>query len=114
MNSKQLFAAAALALIGSTGAYAQEATSDAWMNAAATKTRAQVATELAQARADGTTKAWSAGYIEKVEVSKTRAEIVAETLAARQSGELEAINGEVYAFNPQAAQSGVRLAKSAR
>lgn len=113
MNRKHIIVAA-LAIIGSTAAFAQEATSDAWMNAAATKSRAQVAAELAQARADGTTKAWSAGYIEKLKVSKTRAEVVSETLAARQSGELEAINGEVYAFNPQAAQAGSRLAKSAR
>jgi hypothetical protein len=112
MNSKQLFAAAAIALIGSTSAFAQEATSDAWLNIAATKSRTQVAAELAQARQDGTTKAWSAGYIEKLKVSKTRAEVVVATLAARQTGELDTINSEVYAFNPQAVQAGVRLAKS--
>ena len=114
MNTKHLIAAAAFALIGST-AFAQEATSDAWMNVASTKSTAQVASELAQARKDGTIKAWSAGYIEQVKVSKTRAQVVAETLAAIRGGEVAAIDSEAYAFNPQAGQqAGVRLAQSAK
>ncbi|MBT9489833.1 MAG: DUF4148 domain-containing protein [Rubrivivax sp.] len=113
MNTKHLIAAAALALIGST-AFAQEATSDAWMNVAATKSTAQVASELAQARKDGTIKAWSAGYFEPIKVSKTRAQVVAETLAAIRGGEVAVIDSEAYAFNPQASQAGVRLAQSAK
>jgi Domain of unknown function (DUF4148) len=111
MNTQQLIAAAALAFIGSTSAFAQEATADAWMNASVTKSRAEVQAELAQARKDGTIKFGSAGYIEPLKVSKTRAEVVAATLAARDSGEIDAINGEVYEFN---ARPAVRLAKSAK
>lgn len=110
MNAKTTLLALALAVTGSA-AFAQEATSDDWMNAAATKTRAQVQSELAQARKDGTIRSWSAGYIEPVKVAKTRAEVVSATLAARDSGELAAINGEVYQFNRVPA---VRLAASGR
>ena len=113
MNSKQLFAAAAFALIGST-AFAQEATSDAWMNVASTKSTAQVAAELAQAKQDGSIKATSAGYNNPLGVSKTRAEVVAATLAARRSGELDAINSEAYAFNAGGTQAAVRLAQAAK
>jgi hypothetical protein len=98
MQAKTLIAAA-LAFAG-TAAFAQEATSDAWMAAAATKSRAEVAAELQQARATGLTKSWSAGYIEPLKVSKTRAEVVAATLAARDSGELVAINAEAATFGP--------------
>lgn len=115
MNSKHFFSAAAIAfaLTAATSAFAQEATSDDWMNASATKSRAQVQAELAQARQDGTIRAWSAGYMEPVKVSKTRAEVVAATLAARQSGEVAAINGEAYRFDSPAV-TAVRLAQTAR
>lgn len=113
MQVKTFIAAAALAFVSATS-FAQEATSDAWMNASATKSRAEVLAELQQARASGLTKAWSAGYIEKLSASKTRAEVVAATIAARDSGEIEAIGGEAHAFNGQALQPAARLAKSAR
>ena len=113
MNSKQLFAAAAFALIGSTS-FAQEATSDAWMNVSSIKSTAQVAAELAQAKQDGSIKASSAGYTNPVGVSKTRAEVMAETVAARRSGELDAINSEVYAFNAGGTQAAVRLAQASK
>jgi Zn-dependent M32 family carboxypeptidase len=113
MQVKTFIAAAALAFVGAS-AFAQEATSDAWMGAAATKSRAEVQAELQQARATGLTKSWSAGYIEKLNGSKTRAEVVAATIAARDSGELESIDSEAYAFNGKTAQPAVRLAKSAR
>ena len=79
------------------------------------KTREQVRAELEQARKDGTIKAWSAGYIEPIKVSKTRAQVVAETLAAIRGGEVAAIDSEAYAFNQGAGQpTGVRLAQSAK
>lgn len=113
MQVKTLIAAAALAFVGAT-AFAQEATSDAWMAAPATKSRADVQAELQAARASGLTKSWSAGYIEKLAGTKTRAEVVAATIAARHSGELNAIDAEAQGFSAQPVQPGVRLAKSAR
>jgi len=101
--TKQLIAASAIALLG-TGAFAQEATPDTWLQAAqSTKTRAEVSAELAAARASGLTKAWSAGYMEPVRSHALRAEVRAQTLQAIQSGELKAINAEVYNFVPAAA-----------
>jgi hypothetical protein len=115
MNNKHFYSAAAIAfaLTAATSAFAQEATSDDWMNASATKTRAQVQAELTQARQDGTIRAWSAGYMEPVKSAKTRAEVVAATLGARQSGELAAIDSEAYRFSAPAV-TAVRLATSAR
>lgn len=115
MNTKTVVATA-IALAAAFGAgiaSAQEATSDAWMNAASTKTRAEVMAELQQARRDGTIRAWSAGYIEPVKTARLRAEVVAATLAARDSGELAAINAEAPAITPTVLQRA-RLAGSAR
>ena len=112
MNRKQFFAAAAIAVLG-TSAFAQEATPDTWRDVQLSKSRAEVQAELAQARQDGTIKAWSAGYIEPLKGSlKSRAEVRAEVELARHSGELQAINGEVYQFTPGG--SHVRLAHNAR
>ena len=111
MNTQQLIAVATLAFIGSAPAFAQEATSDAWMNASVTKSRAEVQAELFQARKDGTIKFSSSTYMEPLKVSRTRAEVVAAPLAARDSGEIDAINGEVYEFN---ARPALRLAQSAK
>lgn len=102
MNAKSLFAAAALAAVGSL-AFAQEATSDAWMDASASQSRAQVQAQLAQARQDGTIKAWSAGYIEKTQAVKSREQVRNEVAMARASGELAAINSEVNSFQRETA-----------
>jgi uncharacterized protein YdbL (DUF1318 family) len=114
MQTKSLIAAVAFAVIGTTPAFAQEATSDAWMAAAATKSRAEVQAELQQARTSGQMRVFRAGYIEPLKASKSRAEIVAETLAARDNGQIEQIDAEAYAFSAQPQQPAVRLAKSAR
>ena len=45
MNAKQLIAVSALAFLGANAAFAQEATSDAWMKVASTKSRAEVQAE---------------------------------------------------------------------
>lgn len=100
MNRKSLLSLAtvAVALIGSGAAFAQEATSDAWMQAAATKSRAQVYAELQQARKDGTIRAWSAGYNNPVLTSAPRAAVQAEALAARRNG--NGYDVEAHAFAP--------------
>ena len=109
--TKQLIAASAFALLG-TGAFAQEATPDTWLQAAqSTKTRAEVSAELAAARASGLTKAWSAGYMEPVRSHALRAEVRARTLQAIQSGELKAINAEVYDFRPASPAAGTLAAR---
>jgi hypothetical protein len=110
MNRKQLIAIA-LALVGTSSVFAQEATSDSWQQVAASKSFEQVRAELAQARKDGTIKAWSAGYIEKIQSVKSRGQVQAEVAAARRSGELDAIDSEAYAFAPSNASTTV-LARS--
>ena len=92
-----LAAIAAAALLSAGSVLAQEATPDTWLQqASATKSRAQVQTELQQARASGLTKAWSAGYMEPLRQSALRATVRAETLRALRSGEVDAINAEAH------------------
>ena len=117
MNTRTLITIAAFATFAVSGsAFAQEATSDAWMNAAATKTRAQVGVELQQARADGSIKAGSAGYFNPIVSQKSRAEVRAEVLAAARSGELSRIDAEAYAFGDRHAPmpAAARLALKSR
>lgn len=111
MNRKTFIAAATLALLGATSAMAQEATPDTWQDIAVSKSRAQVHAELLQARKDGITKAWSAGYMEKLTPAKSREQLRNEVALARASGELDAINGEVYHF---VLPRSVRMAGRAR
>jgi hypothetical protein len=101
MNATRTLLAAALAIAAVGPVAAQEADSDAWMNVTSTKTRAQVQDELAQARADGSIKVLSLGYLPSIPVasSKTRAEVVASVQAARRSGELDRILAEAYDFD---------------
>ena len=115
MQVKTFIAAAALAFVGAT-AFAQEATSDAWMNANTTKSRAEVNAELQQARASGLTKAWSAGYIEKMSSSQSRADVALAARTARANGDAERMNAEAWHFEGQlpAAPTGTRLAQAAR
>lgn len=106
---------ASLALVFAAGsALAQEATSDAWMNASATKSRAQVQAELAQARADGSIKFASAGYMEKAQSRLSRADVMAGVRAALASGEIAQINAEAQAVGQPQAVSSTRLAGSTR
>jgi hypothetical protein len=66
------------------------------------KTRAQVFAELAQARADGTIAAGSAGYdfVAAHDASKSRDQVLAELQRARASGALDAIDVEAWAYVP--------------
>ncbi len=101
--TKQFIAASTIALLSTGAAFAQEATPDTWLQAAqATKSRAEVSTELTAARASGLTKAWSAGYMEPVRSHALRAEVKAATVQAIHTGELKAINAEVYGYSPAA------------
>ncbi|MDH4391446.1 MAG: DUF4148 domain-containing protein [Aquabacterium sp.] len=107
-HTRQIITIAAIAaasLLSAGAAFAQEATSDAWMQTTSTKSRADVSAELAAARKSGLTKSWSAGYMEPLRTSDLRSTVRARTLQAVQSGELAAINAEVYNFTPHAAQN---------
>ena len=114
MNTRTLIALATFAVAGS--AFAQEATSDGWMNAVSTKTRAQVAVELQQARADGSIKAVSAGYLNPIISQKSRSEVRADVMAAARSGELARIDAEAYAFGDRGAapNATTRVAQHSR
>ena len=107
-TTRQVLAIAAVAaasLFSAGAALAQEATPDTWLQVQSTKSRADVGAELFAARQSGLTKAWSAGYMEPLRNSALRAEVRARTLQAIQSGELKAINAEVYDFQPARAQA---------
>ncbi|GAB4038988.1 MAG: hypothetical protein Fur0014_08330 [Rubrivivax sp.] len=114
MKTSTLIAASLFAFAGA--AFAQEATSDAWMSAAATKSRAEVLAELQQARASGLTKSWSAGYIEPLKATASRTAVASAARSARASGELERINAEAWHFDGQrpSAKADTRLAQAAR
>jgi hypothetical protein len=101
MNRKSLFAAVAFAVIGSA-AFAQEATPDTWMQVPTVKSFDQVRTELYQARADGSIKRLSLGYLDKIDSVRSRDEVRAEAIAALRSGEMHEINSEAYAFSAPA------------
>ena len=106
MLNKSLFtvlAISAASLLAAGTAFAQEATPETWMQASiSTKTRADVQADLVAARASGLTKAWSAGYMEPVRSHLVRADVKSATLRAVNSGEVKAINAEVYSFVPAA------------
>ena len=112
--SKQVLAVtavAAAAVLSAGSALAQEATPDNWTQITASKSRADVRAELVEARRTGLTRAWSAGYIEPLRSQRVRAEVKADTARAIASGELKAINAEVYNFTPEAT---LRLAQAGK
>jgi hypothetical protein len=100
MNRKTLLSVTtfAIALLGAGSAFAQEATSDAWMQTTMNKSRAQVYGELQQARKDGTIRATSLAYIEPFTPVATRAAVHADAAAALRSGEQAVIGAEAHAF----------------
>ncbi len=114
-----------VALVGA--AYADDPTPDNYLQGASTKSRDQVAQELAQAKRDGSIKAWSTSYnpLALAKSVKTRDEVVAELKAAQASGELSAMtsedSGSAYLARAAAARStitrvvaGTRAARSDR
>ena len=113
-TTRQVLAIAAVAaasLFSAGAALAQEATPDTWLQVQSTKSRADVGAELFAARQAGLTKAWSAGYMEPVRTDALRAEVRANTLQAIASGEVRAINAEVYSGVPA---SALRLSQTNR
>lgn len=115
MNTRTLIALATFALAAGTGsAFAQEAGSDAWMNAQSGKTRAEVMAELKQARADGSIRAASAGYLNPLVSSTTREDVRSQTLAAARSGELARVDAEAWLFDGTRADGTTRVAQAAR
>ena len=89
----QLLFAAALTAFGAA-ATAQEWTPDPEVNVPLTKSREQVLAELQQARLDGTINASADNYVAPFKSVRTREEVRAEVVAARESGELEALQRE--------------------
>jgi hypothetical protein len=77
MNAKQLIAVSALAFLGANAAIAQEATSDAWMKVASTKSRAEVQAETAAADR-AVVRAGEATVFAATPATKSRAEVRAE------------------------------------
>jgi len=112
MNRQALLSLATLsvALLGSGAAFAQEATSDAWTQAAGSKSRVQVSAELQQARSNGSIFAVERGYIEPARSVATRAAVNAEAVAALRSGEVAVIGAQAYAFAPQSVVAPTMLA----
>lgn len=100
MNLSRYGIAALIGITFGCAAWAQEATPDSWMEAQAFKSREQVREELRQARRDGSIGFTAPGYdfAPQAEATKLRGQVLAELLLARQNGEYDEINGEVYAF----------------
>jgi hypothetical protein len=96
MNTAKTLIAIAISCSAIGSAVAQEAGSDAWMNAQGSKSRAQVQAELAQARTDGSLRTYGRGYIPSVKSSASRAEVVAALRAARASGEFDRLHAEAW------------------
>lgn len=86
-------------------AMAQEATSDQWLTIQHSQSRAEVGAALTAARADGSIRAWSAGYIEPVRSTTSRDTVRAATRQAITSGEIDQINAEAYEAHPLKAQA---------
>jgi Domain of unknown function (DUF4148) len=108
MKAHSLIAAAAFATIAlgaTSAALAQEATVEPVQAVAqaSTLTRADVLADLAKARADGSIRFSRAGYIEPMRSSQPREAVVAAIRVAAKTGELQAINSEVYAYSPSPA-----------
>lgn len=83
-----------VALMTGAAAFAQEATSDAWMNVASARSAVEVRAETLQARQNGSLRVYGLGYIESLHGVLTRAEVHAQLEAARQSGEYARLSAE--------------------
>ncbi len=97
MTASQFAASAliALASVAATSAFAETHKNYPELATTSAKTRAEVATELAQARQDGSLNLRNdAQYPQIVSVStKTRAEVQAEYVAARKAGQIVPAHG---------------------
>lgn len=85
MNVKQLIAVSALAFLGTQAAFAQEATSDRWMDAQATKSRAEVVAEVQRTDRD-VLAAGEASVFPELAADATRSRADVRAQAQRHAG----------------------------
>jgi hypothetical protein len=93
------FIAALLATTFGAGAYAQEATSDAWMNVHSTTSREAVQQDLRQATIEGLIPGEAHKFV-AMPSSQSRADVRASLNASKISGEFGVLQAEVYSFTP--------------
>lgn len=101
MNTTRQLIVILVGTVVGTGAFAQEATSDAWMKVAPTLGRDAVIQELVQARADRSIESLGEAYnfVAQGAPGKSREQVRAELMAAKASGEFGALNAEVRGFD---------------
>ncbi len=101
MKTSTLIAAIAVSFAAAGTALAQEATYEMPQRASSELSRAQVQSELAQARAAGNLLVTEADYQKGAPFASqlSRAEVRAETLAAIANGEVQQLNSEQNGFS---------------
>ena len=120
MKTSTLIAAIAVSFAAAGTAFAQEATYEMPQPVSSSLSRAQVQSELAQARAAGNLLVTEADYQKGAPFSSqlSRAEVRAETLTAIANGEVQGLNSEHNAFSVMISgakpESAVRRAKIGR
>ena len=92
MNTRHFIAAILVTTFGA-GAYAQEATSDAWMGVPSTTSREAVQQELRQAQRIG-----EAHLFVATPSSQSREDVRAGLISSKRSGEYRALQAEAYGF----------------
>lgn len=99
--------AAIAATVAASGAFAQEATYDYPQPIASTMTRAQVQSELATARADGSIKAWSTTYnpLAMAQSTLTRVAVKAQRRASLASAVLGEDSGSFALSQPSSGRT---------
>jgi hypothetical protein len=96
MNATRTLLAIVITTFG-VGAFAQEATSDAWMSASSTESRSTVQQELRQAQRDGTIQGEAYNFVATPSVV-SREDVRAGLVASKHSGEFGILHAEVYGF----------------
>jgi hypothetical protein len=101
MKTSTLIAAIAVSFAATGTAFAQEATYELPQRASSELSRAQVQSELAQARAAGNLLVTEADYQKGTPFASqlSRAEVRAETLTAIANGEVQRLNSEQNGFS---------------
>jgi hypothetical protein len=101
MKTSTLIAALAVSFAAAGTAFAQEATYELPQPVSSSLSRAQVQSELAQARAAGNLLVTEADYQKGAPFSSqiSRAEVRAETLTAIANGEVQRLNSEQNGFS---------------
>ena len=101
MKTSTLIAAIAVSFAATGTAFAQEATYELPQRASSELSRAQVQSELAQARAAGNLLVTEADFQKGAPFASqlSRAEVRAETLAAIANGDVQRLNSEYNGFS---------------